>query len=73
MQEERTQGENTVLIEGRNPVWEALKAERPMEKLIISKAVDQRSIAGITGAARRQNIRIEFAPKEKLTLPGQLG
>lgn len=54
------------LLEGKNPVWEALKAERPIEKLLISKTINQDTVRGITGLARSRNIKIEFAPKEKL-------
>lgn len=54
------------LLEGKNPVWEALKAEKPIEKIILSKTINQESVRGITGLAHTRNIKIEWAPKEKL-------
>ena len=56
----------TNLLEGKNAVWEALKAERPIEKILLSKTINQESVRGITGLARGRNIKIEWAPKEKL-------
>ncbi len=56
----------TNLLEGKNAVWEALKAERPIEKILLSKSINQESVRGITGLARGRNIKIEWAPKEKL-------
>ena len=64
MMEQNDQAFN--MIEGKNPVWEALKAERSIEKLLIAKTVQQESVRGITGLARSRGIKIEFAPKEKL-------
>lgn len=61
------------MLEGRNPVWEALKAERPIERIILSKTVNQESVRGITGLARSRNIKIEFAPNEKLDVMSSTG
>jgi 23S rRNA (guanosine2251-2'-O)-methyltransferase len=61
------------MLEGRNPVWEALKAGRPVEKLILSKTINQESVRGITGIARGRNIKIEFAPNEKLDAMSSTG
>lgn len=57
---------NVVTIEGRNPVWEALKAERPIEKLLLAQDAGRTGLERITGAARRLKIKIEYAPREKL-------
>jgi 23S rRNA (guanosine2251-2'-O)-methyltransferase len=54
------------LLEGRNPVWEALKAERPIEKIILSRTINRESVRGIEGLARSRKIKVEFAPAEKL-------
>lgn len=58
--------ENNEQIEGRNPVWEALKSGRPIERILISKTIHQQDVAGITALARRSRIKLEWAPKEKL-------
>lgn len=54
------------LIEGKNTVWEALKAERPIDKIMLAKTIAQESVRGITGLARSRNIKVEFVPKERL-------
>lgn len=58
--------EPQTLLEGKNAVWEALKAEKPIEKILLSKTIQQESVRGITGLARARKIKIEFAPKERL-------
>lgn len=54
------------LLEGRNPVWEALKAERPIDRILLAKTVSQDSVRGITGLARARGIKVEFVPRERL-------
>ncbi|NLG37879.1 MAG: 23S rRNA (guanosine(2251)-2'-O)-methyltransferase RlmB [Clostridiales bacterium] len=60
-------------LEGKNPVWEALKAGQAIDKLIIDTALDDESIAGILGAARRMKVRIERAPRPKLDTLARTG
>lgn len=57
---------DTNLLEGKNAVWEALKAERPIERILLSKTIDQQSVRAITGAARARKIKMEWVPKERL-------
>lgn len=54
------------LLEGKNPVWEALKAGRPIEKILIAKSVSPESVRGITGIARGRRVKVEYLPKERL-------
>ena len=54
------------LLEGKNAVWEALKAERPIERILLSKTIEQQSVRAITGAARARKIKLEWVPKERL-------
>jgi len=63
--EKNTEPDNT-LLEGKNPVWEALKANRPIEKILILKTIQQESVRGITGLAHSKKIKVEFVPKERL-------
>ncbi|MGI5877506.1 MAG: 23S rRNA (guanosine(2251)-2'-O)-methyltransferase RlmB [Christensenellales bacterium] len=60
-------------LEGKNPVWEALKAGQAIDKLIIDSALDDASIAGILGAARRMKVHIERAPRPKLDALARTG
>jgi 23S rRNA (guanosine2251-2'-O)-methyltransferase len=55
------------LIEGRNPVLEALKAGRPLSRIIIADNVGQNAVIGaICTISRSQQIPIEYVKKENL-------
>ncbi|KNF08000.1 rRNA methylase [Gottschalkia purinilytica] len=53
-------------IEGRNPVIEALKSERSIEKILISKSANKGSINKIIGMAKDKRIVIQYVEKSKL-------
>jgi len=53
-------------IEGRNPVLEAMKADREIEKILIAKGNNQGSIIKIIGMARDKNITIQYIDKNIL-------
>lgn len=55
------------LIYGINPVLEAFKSGRGVEKLIISEARGGREITEIIGLARERNIKISYEPRESLS------
>lgn len=57
---------NTNLIEGRNPVLEALKSGREIDKLFIQKGNIEGSIRQIIAIARDKNILIKEVDKGKL-------
>ena len=49
------------LIEGRNPVLEAVKAGRPINKLLLSKNIGRHSVIGqILHHARRNGVLVEY-------------
>ncbi|MCK8816226.1 23S rRNA (guanosine(2251)-2'-O)-methyltransferase RlmB [Natroniella sulfidigena] len=54
-------------IEGRNPVIEALKAGRRIEKIMILKTAQGRSIEQIEQLARQAGVHIEQVSKHDLT------
>ena len=58
--------EESNYIEGRNPVLEALKAGREIEKIIIAKGTKEGSINKIVGIARDKNIMIQNVDRSKL-------
>ncbi len=64
MKEEQTSGKNNIII-GRNPVIEALKSGREIEKLMIARD-SEGSIRKIIGQAREKNIACQFAEKAAL-------
>lgn len=58
--------ENQNYIEGRNPVLEAIKSGRGMEKILIAKGANQGSINKIKGMAREKNIITQYVDRKKL-------
>lgn len=58
--------ENSSYIEGRNPVLEALKAGREIEKLVIAKGNKEGSINKIIGLAKSKNIIIQYVDRTRL-------
>ena len=53
-------------IEGRNPVFEALKAGRRIDKLFIQRDLHDGSLVKIRAIAREKGIVISEAAKQKL-------
>lgn len=58
--------DNINLIEGRNPVLEALKSNREIDKIFVQKGVGEGSIRQIIAIARDKNILIKEVDKAKL-------
>ncbi len=55
------------LIEGRNPVIEALRAGRAINRIVIAEHVGRHStIAEILGLSRERRIPVEFLPRQAL-------
>lgn len=53
-------------IEGRNPVKEALKAGRTIEKILVSKGELSGSIREILGIAKEQKLVLQYVERSKL-------
>lgn len=58
--------ENNSIIEGRNPVLEALKAERDIDKILVQKGEMEGSIKKIIAIAKDKKIPIQYVDKNKL-------
>lgn len=58
--------EESNYIEGRNPVLEALKSDREIEKIMIAKGTKEGSINKIVGVARDKKIMIQTVDRSKL-------
>lgn len=58
--------EESNYIEGRNPVLEALKSGREIEKIMIAKGTKEGSINKIVGIARDKKIMIQTVDRSKL-------
>jgi 23S rRNA (guanosine2251-2'-O)-methyltransferase len=53
-------------IEGRNPILEALNADREFEKILIAKGVEKGSIQKIIGIAKDRRIPIQYVARQKI-------
>ncbi|SCG84121.1 RNA methyltransferase, TrmH family [Proteiniborus sp. DW1] len=53
-------------VEGRNPVIEAIKSGREIDKILIAKGSEQGSIQKIIGMAKEKRIVIQYVEKAKL-------
>ncbi|SCZ09779.1 23S rRNA (guanosine(2251)-2'-O)-methyltransferase RlmB [Alkaliphilus peptidifermentans] len=53
-------------LEGRNPVMEALRAGREVDKILVLKGASEGSIKKIIGAAKDKGIPIQYVEKAKL-------
>ncbi|MCX7771833.1 MAG: 23S rRNA (guanosine(2251)-2'-O)-methyltransferase RlmB [Clostridia bacterium] len=58
-------------IEGRNPVFEALRSGRPLNKLFIETDNDDPMLSRITAMAREKDIPIQFLERRKLDMMSQ--
>ncbi|WP_427340415.1 23S rRNA (guanosine(2251)-2'-O)-methyltransferase RlmB [Caloranaerobacter sp. DY30410] len=58
--------QNQGLIEGRNPVLEALKSDRNIEKIMIAKGAEKGSVKKIKAIAKERGIVIQYVDRNKL-------
>lgn len=54
------------IIEGRNPVLEALKASHPINKLLVAAGVDRSAVTEILQLAEAKQIPVEYLPRQDL-------
>ncbi|EQK48860.1 MULTISPECIES: 23S rRNA (guanosine(2251)-2'-O)-methyltransferase RlmB [Paraclostridium] len=54
------------IIEGRNPVIEAIKNDREIDKIMIANGAKEGSIKKITAMAKEKNIIIQYVDRNKL-------
>ena len=57
---------NLATIEGRNPVIEAIKNEREIDKIMIANSAKEGSIKKVIAMAKEKNIVIQYVDKNKL-------
>ncbi len=79
LKKKQTQAENSMVedleredrVEGRNPVLEALRSGRPLNKLFVEKDNDDPSLMRIIAIAREKNIPIQYLERFKLDTMSQ--
>ncbi len=54
------------IVEGRNPVLEAIKSERNIDKILILDGKIEGSAKKIVAMAKQKRIKLDFVPKAKL-------
>lgn len=54
------------LVFGLHPVMEALQSDRPVDKLMLRKGMEQERAARLRAAAKEANVQIQVVPEEKL-------
>jgi 23S rRNA (guanosine2251-2'-O)-methyltransferase len=52
-------------IVGKNPVIEALKSERDINKILIAEGSQRGQMQQITQLAKEANVIVQFVPKKK--------
>jgi 23S rRNA (guanosine2251-2'-O)-methyltransferase len=57
---------NNDILMGKNPILEALKARRPINKILIQRGEHEGTVRLIEAKAREQGIPVQFADKAKL-------
>lgn len=57
---------STDRIEGRNPVMEALKSGREIDKILIAKGTEGGSLIKILGKARDKGIPVQYVERQKI-------
>lgn len=60
-------------MEGRNPVWEALQAGLPINKLIVQKGSQGGALGRILAAAREHGISMQFVERQVLDKLSETG
>lgn len=61
-----TEEQSNEMIAGKNPVLEALRAAREMNKIWIAEGVQHGSLTELLASAKEQGIIVQFVPKKKL-------
>lgn len=69
--EENNRSAERMTVEGRNPVFEALSAGRPIDKIWISETVRPGGVAKITELARQKQIPVQFVKPQKVDAMSQ--
>ena len=60
------QTENQDYIIGKNPVIEALKSERDINKILIAEGSQSGQMQQVIGMAKEANVIVQFVPKKKI-------
>ncbi|GCA65895.1 23S rRNA (guanosine(2251)-2'-O)-methyltransferase RlmB [Mediterraneibacter butyricigenes] len=65
--------ENSLLIEGRNAVLEALRSEKPIDKIFVQDGCQDGSVRTIVREAKKRDVILNFVDKERLNHLSETG
>jgi 23S rRNA (guanosine2251-2'-O)-methyltransferase len=66
-------GEGRVLIEGRRPVVEALRAGRPMDRILVASGAGRAALGDLLDLARHRGIEVQTVPRSLIDAEARSG
>jgi 23S rRNA (guanosine2251-2'-O)-methyltransferase len=66
-------GPGRVLIEGRRPVLEALRAGRPVDRILLASGAGRGSLGDLLDLARRRGVEVETVPRSLVDAEARSG
>jgi 23S rRNA (guanosine2251-2'-O)-methyltransferase len=66
-------GQGRVLIEGRRPVTEALRAGRPMDRILLAAGVGRSALADLLDLAQRRGVEVQTVPRSLIDAEARSG
>jgi 23S rRNA (guanosine2251-2'-O)-methyltransferase len=66
-------GQGRVLIEGRRPVVEALRAGRPMDRILLAAGAGRAALGELLELARRRGVEVQTVPRSLLDAEARSG
>ncbi|HEX2375267.1 MAG TPA: 23S rRNA (guanosine(2251)-2'-O)-methyltransferase RlmB [Actinomycetota bacterium] len=66
-------GEGRVLIEGRRPVVEALRAGRPMDRILLASGAGRAALGDLLDLARRRGVEVQTVPRSLIEAEARSG
>jgi 23S rRNA (guanosine2251-2'-O)-methyltransferase len=66
-------GQGRVLIEGRRPVVEALRAGRPMDRILLASGAGRSALGDLLDLARRRGVEVQTVPRSLLDAEARSG
>jgi 23S rRNA (guanosine2251-2'-O)-methyltransferase len=66
-------GQGRVLIEGRRPVTEALRAGRPMDRILLASGVGRPALGDLLDLAQRRGVEVQTVPRSLIDAEARSG
>jgi 23S rRNA (guanosine2251-2'-O)-methyltransferase len=66
-------GEGRVLIEGRRPVVEALRAGRPMDRILVAAGAGRAALGDLLDLARHRGVEVQTVPRSLIEAEARSG